>query len=179
MKRSELEHIIRASGAVAGVPEIVVVGSQAILGAHPEASDKLTRSMEADVFPLREPAKADLIDGSIGELSPFHEQFGYYAHGVSPETAILPLGWQQRLFAIRNENTGGTTGWCLAPVDLAVSKLVAGRPKDVEFVAALLGRGWVTEAGLGQGLAALPVEWHGRTRETLARCLALSARSGQ
>ena len=29
MNRSELEHIIRASGAVAGVPEIVVVGSQA------------------------------------------------------------------------------------------------------------------------------------------------------
>ena len=30
MKRSELEHIIRASGAVAGSGEIVVVGSQAI-----------------------------------------------------------------------------------------------------------------------------------------------------
>ncbi len=37
-------------------------------------------------------AKADLIDGSIGELSPFHETFGYYAHGLGPETAALPAG---------------------------------------------------------------------------------------
>lgn len=93
MKRSDLEHIIRAAGAVAGVMDIVVVGSQAILGAHPDAQPDLLRSMEADVFPLRDPGKADLIDGSIGELSPFHEQFGYYAHGVSPDTARLPQGW--------------------------------------------------------------------------------------
>ncbi len=170
MKRSELEHIIRASGAVAGAGEIVVVGSQAILGAHPEASDELTRSMEADVFPLHEPQKADLIDGSIGELSPFHEQFGYYAHGVSPETAVLPVDWRERLVAVRNENTGGVTGWCLAPVDLAVSKLVAGRAKDVEFVSALLRRGWVKEAKLRQALETLPADDAAVAGAALSRC---------
>jgi len=42
----------------------------------------LLRSCEADVFTFRNPKDADLIDGSIGEGSPFHETFGYYAQGV-------------------------------------------------------------------------------------------------
>ena len=37
-----------------------------------------------------------------------------------------------------NENTGGGTGLCLEVHDLAVSKLVAGREKDLEFIRALL-----------------------------------------
>ena len=170
MNRQQLEHIIRASGAVAGEPDLVVVGSQAILGTHPEASGELVRSMEADVFPLRAPAKADLIDGSIGELSPFHEQFGYYAHGVSPETAVLPSGWSQRLVPVRNDNTGGITGWCLAPLDLTLSKLVAGRDKDVEFVKALVGRGWIAHRDVEQALPGLPPQAVERACAAWARC---------
>jgi hypothetical protein len=34
-------------------------------------------------------------------------------------------------------NTGGAVGWCLEAHDLAVSKLIAGRAKDLEFVAGL------------------------------------------
>jgi hypothetical protein len=33
------------------------------------------------------PDRADLIDGTIGELSPFHATYGYYAHGVGESTA--------------------------------------------------------------------------------------------
>jgi hypothetical protein len=40
----------------------------------------------------------------IGELSPFHETFGYYAHGVAEETALLPQGWKDRLVAVQNAN---------------------------------------------------------------------------
>jgi hypothetical protein len=95
-------------------------------------------SIEADVFSLRDPADADLIDGSIGEGSPFHQTFGYYAHGVGQETAVLPAGWQERLVPVHNSNTGGGTGLCLEIHDLAVSKLVAGREKDVDFIGGLL-----------------------------------------
>jgi hypothetical protein len=44
-----------------------------------------TSSMEADVAFFDDPAdaKADQVDGAIGELSTFHETFGYYAQGVS------------------------------------------------------------------------------------------------
>lgn len=89
--------------------------------------------MGADVYPLNAPERADLIDGSIGEGSPFHETFGYYAQGVGPRTAVLAPGWQERLIPVRNEATRGATGWCLDTHDLVLAKLVAGRPKDLEF----------------------------------------------
>ena len=138
MHRQQLEHIIRAAAGITGAAEFVIVGSQSVLGQFPQAPDELLVSIEADVFSLRNPADNDLIDGSIGEGSPFHQTFGYYAHGVSQETAILPAGWRERLVPVRNQNTGGGTGLCLEIHDLAVSKLVAGREKDIDFLAGLL-----------------------------------------
>ena len=138
MHRQQREHIIRAAAGITGASEFVIVGSQAVLGQFPQAPDELLISIEADVFSLRDPADSDLIDGSIGEGSPFHQTFGYYAHGVSQETAILPTGWRQRVVPVHNQNTGGGIGLCLEIHDLAVSKLVAGREKDVDFLAGLL-----------------------------------------
>lgn len=137
MQRSELEHVIRASGEIAGDTEIVIIGSQAILGQFPDAPGTLLVSMEADVYPLNRPEESDKVDGAIGEASPFHELHGYYAQGVGPETATLPDGWRARLVPINNANTNGVTGLCLEVHDLAISKLVAGRPKDLEFVEVL------------------------------------------
>jgi hypothetical protein len=144
MKRTDLEHIIRAAGGITGARQIVVIGSQAILASFPDAPPELTASQEADTYPLEAPEKADLIDGSIGEKSPFHDTFGYYAHGVGPETAVLPAKWKTRLVTVKNENTLGITGLCLSPVDLAVSKLAAGREKDMAFVTAMLRHRMVT-----------------------------------
>lgn len=79
-----------------------------------------------------------MIDGAIGELSLFHQTFGYWAHGVDESTAILPDGWRSRLVRVENSNTMGAVGWCLEPHDLAVSKLAAGREKDFAFVEALI-----------------------------------------
>ena len=133
MKRSELEHLIRAAGSIANDSEIVVIGSQAILGQFPDAPSALLVSAEADLFPLHHPELADLIDGSIGEGSHFHELFGYYAQGVGERTAVLPKGWRDRLVRIENPNTRGVAGLCLEVHDLAVAKHVAGREKDLEF----------------------------------------------
>jgi hypothetical protein len=66
MQRPQLEHIIRAAAGITGAPEIVVIGSQAVLGEFPNAPAELLVSIEADVFTFRDPADADLIDGSIG-----------------------------------------------------------------------------------------------------------------
>ncbi len=138
MQRSALEHILRAAAAVSNERDIVVIGSQAVLGQFPAAPQALLVSIEADVFPRHAPDKSDLIDGAIGELSKFHETFGYYAHGVDETTATLPAGWTDRLIRLQNENTGDAIGWCLEVHDLAVSKLVAGRDKDLDFVSVLL-----------------------------------------
>jgi uncharacterized nucleotidyltransferase DUF6036 len=143
MKRSELEHLIRAAGSIANDPEIVVIGSQSILGQFPDAPASLLVSAEADVFPLNHPELSDLIDGSIGEGSPFHELYGYYAQGVDERTATLPRGWRERLVRISNPNTLGVTGLCLDVHDLAISKYVAGREKDQQFTRELVKRGMV------------------------------------
>lgn len=143
MKRSELEHLIRAAGSIANDSEIVVIGSQSILGQFPDAPASLLVSAEADVFPLNHPQLSDLIDGSIGEGSPFHELYGYYAQGVDERTATLPSGWRKRLVKISNPNTLGVTGMCLDVHDLAISKYVAGREKDREFTRELVSQGMV------------------------------------
>ena len=133
MKRSELEHLIRASGEIAADNEIIIIGSQAILGQFPDAPVQLLLSMEAGVYPKNHPDKADKIDSAIGEGSLFHEMNGYYAQGVGKKTALLPADWEGRLVAVSNENTNGVTGYCLEIHDLAISKLIAMRPKDLEF----------------------------------------------
>ena len=148
MTRSELEHIIRAAGTIADDTEIVIIGSQSVLGQFPNAPVLLLASMEADVYPKHAVDRADVIDGSIGEGSAFHESFGYYAQGVGPRTATLPAGWQRRLVPISNANTNGITGLCLEVHDLAVSKYVAGREKGLEFTAALALHGMTTRATL-------------------------------
>ena len=110
MKRAEFEHAIRAAGAILGVPEVLVIGSQALhasmQGALPEEA---SRSVEVDIAALEDVdgRLADVIDGAIGEASMFHSTFGYYAHGVVATTAVLPLGWRDRLVRFETLATAG------------------------------------------------------------------------
>ena len=101
MTREQLAHCLRAAARIAGDPDILVIGSQAILGSHGE--DELpfaaSRSIEVDVAFLNEsgdPTKADQVDGDIGEGSSFHQSHGYYPQGVDVTTAKLPGGWRDR-----------------------------------------------------------------------------------
>lgn len=164
MKRSELEHLIRAAAAITNQYELVIIGSQSILGSVPDAPASLLMSMEADVYPLHRPELADLIDGAIGELSPFEDTFGYYAQGVGPDTAILPPGWEERLVKVQNENTDLKIGYCLELHDLAASKLAAGREKYWAFVQTMLQHRMIDPAELQQRLDALPVAIEHRRR---------------
>ncbi len=160
MKRHELEHILRACAGITGRDRFIVVGSQAVLGQFPDAPAELLVSREVDVYCPDDPEATDLIDGTIGEMSPFDQTFRYYAHGVGPETAVLPSGWEDRVVPVHSEFTGGATGHCLEVHDLAISKLVAGREKDVAFVTALLLHRLADATTLRQRLAltVLPAE---------------------
>ena len=103
--------------------------------------------------------------------------YGYYAQGVSPKTAILPQGWEDRLVRVQTPNTDLKVGLCLEPCDLAASKLAAGRPKDHSFVDALLRHQMVDAQRLLERIAILPVNaetkrrlcaWvHAHTKEQL------------
>ncbi len=165
MTREQLEHVLRVSAALTSRNDFVVIGSQALLASYPAAPDDLLRSMEVDLYPLHAPELADLLDGSIGELSPFHETYGYYAHGVGPETARLPSQWRDRLVRIE---TVGCVGWCLAIADLAVSKLLAGRARDFEFVRALLRERLTASAEIDALASELDASLASLLRERLA-----------
>jgi hypothetical protein len=136
--RAQLEHAIRAACTVADDEELWVVGSQAVLGQFPAAAPELRQSIEVDVIPKNRPEQADLIDGSLGELSQFHETHGFYVHGISLDGVVLPTGWKKRCINVKNENTRKNAGLCLEAHDLATSKLAAGRDKDKAFVRTML-----------------------------------------
>lgn len=171
MNRAQLEHLIRAAATVSDCDEIVIIGSQAILGQYPNAPADLLVSMEADLYPLRIPARWDLIDGSLGEGSPFHQTFGYYAQGVGPETAVLPSGWQERAIRVNSPATRGSTGLALEIHDLLGSKYAAAREKDREFARAVFRHGLASGQTVLERLALAPL-----AGERLAAALA-AARS--
>ena len=50
----------------------------------------------------------------------------------------MPSGWKDRVVVVKNENTNGIAGLCLEVHDLAVSKFVAGRYKDLKFIQELI-----------------------------------------
>jgi hypothetical protein len=114
-----------------------------VLGEFPGAPAELLVSNEADIFPFHAPERSDLIDSTIGEGSPFQRAFGYYAHGVGEETAILPQGWRDRLILVTGENTRFVRGWCLEVHDLAIAKHAAGWEKDRNLTRALVRHGMV------------------------------------
>ncbi len=158
MKRVDLEHVLRAAYAITNEREFIVIGSQAILGQFPDAPAELLVSDEVDIYPRHRPDLADLIDGAIGELSFFHDEFGYYAQGVGPTTAILPAGWEARLVAVTNDNTRGAVGQCLEIHDLLAAKYIAARDKDRRFCRDAVRRGLAHEATLLDRIALLPVD---------------------
>ena len=145
MKRKEFEHTIRAAGAILGVSDVLVIGSQAVHASVDFEIPEAHRSIETDISAMEDEdgSKADLIDGSIGELSVFQETYGYYAQGVTTKTAVLADGWKKRLVPFLSPATNGVTAYCLELHDLWISKAVAGRPKDIEFCEALKKRGLV------------------------------------
>jgi hypothetical protein len=58
VKRNEFEHVIAAAANVMSEDEFVVIGSQAVLGSTSAIPDSMLVSMEADIYPAREPARA-------------------------------------------------------------------------------------------------------------------------
>lgn len=164
MTRDQLEHAIRAACEIANDTELIVFGSQAILGTYSDPPESLTTSVEVDVQPKNRPENTVAVDGSLGELSMFHSTHGFYVHGVSIDSATLPLGWEGRTVKVSDpRETRGYTGHCLEVHDLAASKLVANREKDRQFVAILLRERLVDGHVLVQRVNDLPVDPARRT----------------
>jgi hypothetical protein len=179
VRRDEFDHVVAAAADVTDETELVVVGSQAILGPFPDAPRTMLRSMEADLYPRSAPEKADDIDGSLGDGSAFHRTYGYYAHGVGPETAKAPDGWEKRLIAVeipaRLASRRRVVALCLEPHDLVLAKCVAGRERDWEFAREALAHQLVDPEVLLGRIEDLPV--HDEHRRDVRARLEATARA--
>ena len=169
MRRDQLEHAIRTACQIIERTEVIVVGSQAILGTFREEQlpPEATMSVEIDILPIavdndETGQLADLIEGVAGELSPFEQAHGFSIDGVDLDTAVLADGWRGRLIKVQNANTAAPsgqpqfTGWCLDKEDLCVAKLSALREKDRNFVGALLDARLVDADVIAQRLSTVP-----------------------
>lgn len=165
MTREQLAHVLRAASRIAGRREIIVIGSQAILGSFDDAvlPGEAIGSVEADLcfFGDTDDALADQVDGAIGEASTFHATFGYYAQGVSVSTAVLPPGWDQRLVTYASPATEPAAGLCLDPHNLVAAKLAAGRPK--------ISTSWLPCSGPGSSIQRRPARAWGCFRSATPR----------
>jgi hypothetical protein len=155
MKKRHVDHVLRAAGEITGEKRFIIIGSQALHGKHPDAADDIVMSAEVDLIAV----KGDRTEwlNAIGQDSPFHETYGYYADPVDETTAILPKGWKGRLVNLPEGDTNGVGGLCLDPHDLAIAKYVARREKDRTFNRELARRGYTKRARLLELLEATPV----------------------
>lgn len=158
MTRAELEYAIRLACEIADDNEIIVIGSQSILGQFPNAPAGLRQSVEVDVIPKNRPERADLIDGALGQDSPFHSANGFYVHGLDTTTATLPTGWESRVVPVRPHPERAWVGLCLQGYDLAASKLAAFRDKDRDFVRVLLAERMLDGEEIIVRLRLLPID---------------------
>jgi hypothetical protein len=143
MRREEVLHVARAAACVAGVTNVVIVGSQAVLGVYHEDDlpSAALASMEADVLVLHDPdgSAAQAISGAIGHMSMFHRENDYYADGVELSELVFPRGWEGRLLHLVADRRGEVELRAYFPDvhDLCAAKLGAGRPQDRAFVHAI------------------------------------------
>lgn len=141
--------------------EVLVIGSQSVLATwdDDELPEEATRSREADML-VRVQRGVRLTDEEAehvtqflersGILSQFDSDHGIYIDSVSPATASLPDGWEERLVRLNAIGPGGRSvvGLCLEPYDACVSKLIANREHDREFTAAMIRAGLIDPSQL-------------------------------
>src|SRR5437868_10229150 len=156
MKKYQLDHVLRAAGRITGEKQFVIIGSQSLHGKYPDVPDDIVQSAEVDLIAKGNVGRTEWLN-AIGQNSPFHEEFGYYADPVDEHTATLPAGWKGRLVNLAPGDTEGVQGLCLDPHDLAIAKYVARREKDIVFNRALARRGIVSRDRLLQLLDKTPV----------------------
>ncbi len=162
MLRADLDHLVLAAASAAGESEIVVLGSQSLLGTVADPPPETVRSPGAELYPLARADKAALIDAELGDGSHFHATYGYFAHGARPETVKAPYGWRYRLVAVEAGKLPGMSApvaaFCLEPHDLVLARCAAGTVGDWEFAERALRAGIVQTWRLFAAVDDLPLD---------------------
>jgi len=187
MKRYQFDRIVRSVAAITGNPDVLVIGSQAVVGVYGDIVDeKIAHSNDLDVSDLNGNQRfIHEIAGTLGELSPFQDSNdGAYADSVvAEEVATLPSGWRDRLIKVETTNLITPEGvqaraWCLHPNDVIASKLAAGRDKDRAFAEAAVDArlDFVNQQAIEDALADI-ANHYPKTRENVTIGLELIRRA--
>lgn len=148
MRRKSIDHILRAAAEITGQTKSVLVGSGAVIARRRNIPLDMMATPEIDIYAV-DAADVELvseqIDGSIGQGSQFHSEFGYYGDGISPATAKMPADWTERAIEYRGAECPGVIAIVPEENDVALAKLAAWRDKD---------QTWLTE-GIKAGVLSL------------------------
>jgi hypothetical protein len=137
MQKRKIDHLLRAAATVTGHRTFVLVGSTVVLVRCKNIPLDMLMTPEADLYVpdiLDQEEVSDLIEGSIGQGSTFHDTYGYYADGVSSGTSVMPTDWQLRASRYNGTECPGVTAIVPEQNDVALAKLVAWREKDTEWL---------------------------------------------
>ncbi len=157
MNAASLQHLVRAVQALAEDCQVFVLGSASLLASFPglgDGSEPLAATYDADLCPQPfDETTALMIHESLGESGAFHLRHGYHAD-VLRDTIFetLPPGWRQRLVTV----PGCDRAFALEPHDLAATKLLVGREKDIALVRHLAVTGRLSGGLVAQRLDSIP-----------------------
>jgi hypothetical protein len=140
----DVREAVLAAAEAYGSSCFIIVGRASLAVTMPESDPLLRATMDVDLFPPWDESKAAVwaaADLSIGRLSPFRREHGFYVERVAEWTTrqLLP-GWEQRVSAFE---VNGIQARAIHPFDLICAKLQAGRPKDRAFIKKALELGVV------------------------------------
>lgn len=139
MRRLQLFRLIAAVRTITADELPVIVGSQSIHAITEHLPEIALQSVECDFLLIESADKRARVNDEFGVFSDYQRDEGFYADALGLATAILPKGWQTRLKPLRNDE-GELIANCVDVHDVAVSKLVAGREKDFEFISDIFSR---------------------------------------
>jgi hypothetical protein len=170
--RQDLATAIRHVAAVTGCREMVVGGRGALVVSAASAALVATQDFDIGITVEGDRRGMQSFEAELGRASPFAAQHGFYVEHAGAEllTFALPDGWQTRATRLEVE---GVVALCLAPVDVALNKLHAKRPKDIEHLRMMLRDGVITLESLEAGISACPYAFmKDEHRQVLSKVLA-------
>ncbi len=143
MLRSDLIKLIKDFRAASGDDLPIIVGSQSFHAFTDNMPEIARKSVECD-FMLSSSnfLKRPQIDLTLGIQSPYRVEHGFFADALGLASVTLPDGWRDRLVPYRDDSDK-VIAFCADRHDVAASKLIAGREKDLEFLCSALCTGLI------------------------------------
>lgn len=132
MTLEALQHLLRAAAALAKDRRFLVLGSASLLVTFPQLGlpeAPLAATFDADLFvqPFDE-LTGTMLQQALGGEQAYYRRHGYHANILRDATfETLPVGWEHRLIPV----PGCPTAQALDPHDLAATKPLIARPKDL------------------------------------------------